>query len=1082
MRTQQTLAGAALALLALCPGTLALPGPGVLEARAECKALKVQSGDSCFTIAQQRCSTKISLNDLYKFNPGLTEEKCKTIKVGDPLCCTAGTMPDMDPQGNSDGTCKILRVREGDDCYKFATERCQPGIELAQLYKFNNMTEANCKDLGIGKPLCCSKGTKPDMRPKKNADGSCFWVAVPPGQGCNALTGPYDLTEDELDKLNVGKTWGWQGCNALQANQRVCLSDGNPPLPEPVTDKPLQCGPQVLGTVAPTNGTKIADLNPCPLNACCSAHGFCGVTPEFCTDTSIRNTPGTRRNNTNGCISNCGLEIVKGNPPASFAKVGYFESWNVYTRPCLTMDVNDIPKLDGYTHIHFSFANLTEDFVPSISGVQDQWDKFVKLKNVKRIVAFGGWAFSNDPGTNHIIRRGVMPANRNRFVDNLVNFVRSTGIDGVDLDWEYPGATDIRGSDPGLPEDGQNYLDTIKALKRRLSDKSVSFAAPASFWYLKNFPIKEMAAVADYIIYMTYDLHGQWDVGNQYAVEGCPNGNCLRSHVNMTETLYSLAMVTKAGVPANKIMVGVTSYGRSFKMADPKCKGPMCTFLGDKESSPAMPGECTGEGGYLADAEIRRTQFAAEWWGGEGYEAYYDKDSDSDIVIYNGDEWVAFMDHETKKRRIETYRKLGFLGTTDWAIDLQQDFNADDLYSGDKEQINDVVVDFGPRPECVLGKNYKDLQAIANDAEGKDPMCLAAKTVEVLGEMMNNAFDGYDEAAKGYDGLFPTYEKYMLDTLNSRLEQWLFDKDERKAGWPHYRCFYDEGISSAKRSDAREYKCNEPPSKYAQDYTFWFEIRNKKDWEDSLSNAGFDPEWVEGKTKEETLGRELCSDPMGNCITTTKRWIGFPHRKSGITIPDPKDVVDAARKNFTNVRNEFGIIYSELATGMFDGDPLDAVDVLSIPVSMLRDAIDSMNEVKELAKKVKEENKKLLILTILEGILFLIPFVGGLVGGLGKVGAQIARVVIVAEIAGHGALGIYKAVEDPDMAPVAILGMVMGAFGAGGISSGAKYRPLGKAKRDMSPDMKASMGKSFQDINPKIEAITSKMAQMCRRR
>jgi chitinase len=189
-------------------------------------------------------------------------------------------------------------------------------------------------------------------------------------------------------------------------------------------------------------------------------------------------------------------------------------------------------------------------------------------------------------------------------------------------------------------------------------------------------------------------------------------------------------------------------------------------------------------------------------------------------------------------------------------------------------------------------------------------------------------------------------------------------------------------------------------------------------------------------------------------------------------------VVDQARKNFTNVRDEFSVAYAELATGMFDGEPADAVDVLSIPVSMLRDAIDSMNEVKELAKKVKEENKKNLILKILEGILFLIPFVGGLVGGLGRLGAQIARLVAVAEIAGSGALGIYSAVEDPDMAPVAILGMVMGAFG---VPSGAKYRPLGKAKRDMSPDMKANMGKSFQEINPKIETITSKMPKVCTR-
>lgn len=96
--------------------------------------------------------------------------------------------------------------------------------------------------------------------------------------------------------------------------------------------------------------------------------------------------------------------------------------------------------------------------------------------------------------------------------------------------------------------------------------RSVSIAAPASYWYLKGFPIKEIAKVVDYIVYMTYDLHGQvstsysgsaasaerpgltlplqWDSQNKNAQEGCPSGMCLRSQVNLTETMSSLVMVS----------------------------------------------------------------------------------------------------------------------------------------------------------------------------------------------------------------------------------------------------------------------------------------------------------------------------------------------------------------------------------------------------------------------------------------------------------------------------------------------------------------------------------------------------------
>jgi hypothetical protein len=91
---------------------------------------------------------------------------------------------------------------------------------------------------------------------------------------------------------------------------------------------------------------------------------------------------------------------------------------------------------------------------------------------------------------------------------------------------------------------------------------SLSIAAPASFWYLKAFPIADIAKTVDYIVYMTYDLHGeaylhlnlqgkgigthmhdetkadhdlmygtgQWDFNSRWASDGCPKGSCLRSH------------------------------------------------------------------------------------------------------------------------------------------------------------------------------------------------------------------------------------------------------------------------------------------------------------------------------------------------------------------------------------------------------------------------------------------------------------------------------------------------------------------------------------------------------------------------
>ncbi len=59
----------------------------------------------------------------------------------------------------------------------------------------------------------------------------------------------------------------------------------------------------------------------------------------------------------------------------------------------------------------------------------------------------------------------------------------------------------------------------------------------------------------------------------------------------MTETMDALAMITKAGVSTDKIMVGMAKYGRSFKMEDPSCRGVACKFVGPE--SGALPGQCT---------------------------------------------------------------------------------------------------------------------------------------------------------------------------------------------------------------------------------------------------------------------------------------------------------------------------------------------------------------------------------------------------------------------------------------------------------------------------------------------------------
>jgi chitinase len=588
-----------------------------------------------------------------------TSSSNSTIRPAHTTNLTSRTVNALHPRT----ACSVVEVYFGDTCTSLASE-CD--ITLAEFEDYNPSSTmcSTPSSLMPGQHVCCSSGTLPDFAPQPYSNGTCYTYLVQTGDSCSDLAATWSLTVDEVESYN-NDTWGWMGCGDMQANNNICLSSGSPPMPASIAN--AVCGPQVVGTPAAPSGTNLSTLNECPLNACCDIWGQCGTTSEFCTITqSTTGAPGTAAENTNGCISNCGTDIIISDAPALAMKVGYFEGFDT-DRPCLNEAVLDI-DYSQYTHIHLGFGAITSDFGINVTAISSQFDMLLDLPDVKKILSIGGWSFSTDPSTYQLFREAVLPLNQVTFIDNIVAFVDMYGLDGIDFDWEYPGEPDIPGIPAGSELDGIYYWEFLTLLKSALNDEvpdaTVSIAAPASYWYLKAFPIEAISAAVDYIIFMTYDLHGQWDYGNANADIGCPAGNCLRSDVNLTETVNALSMITKAGVPSNKIVVGVTSYGRSFQMTEAGCYGPMCTYVGP--SSGAYPGICTNTAGYLGNAEIAYMNATMS-----SSSSYLDDDSYSNILVFDETQWVSYMDDDNKAVRAALYEAYNFAGTTDWAIDLQ---------------------------------------------------------------------------------------------------------------------------------------------------------------------------------------------------------------------------------------------------------------------------------------------------------------------------------------------------------------------------------------------------------------------------
>lgn len=178
-------------------------------------------------------------------------------------------------------------------------------------------------------------------------------------------------------------------------------------------------------------------------------------------------------------------------------------------------DFKDIPT-GALTHLYFSFGYIspgTFDLVPMDDLSPDLFSQFTDVKKsnpgLKTVIALGGWTFNdNGTATQPVFSDMVSTAaNRALFIKKLFAFMRQYAFDGVDFDWEYPGATD-RG---GKPEDGKNFVTFLKELNeendKQLMHYVVSFTVPTSFWYLRHFDLKAVDYV-DFVNVMSYDLHG----------------------------------------------------------------------------------------------------------------------------------------------------------------------------------------------------------------------------------------------------------------------------------------------------------------------------------------------------------------------------------------------------------------------------------------------------------------------------------------------------------------------------------------------------------------------------------------------
>ncbi|KAG2077302.1 glycoside hydrolase family 18 protein [Suillus decipiens] len=172
-------------------------------------------------------------------------------------------------------------------------------------------------------------------------------------------------------------------------------------------------------------------------------------------------------------------------------------------------------------------------------------------------LSIGGWT-----GSHYFSQAVSTAANRETFVSNILATYQQYNIDGIDIDWEYPGQSGRQGNTES-PSDEENMLEFLKLLRLKLPPGAKISAAVQNtpFAGRDGQPIKDASDfgnIVDWVLLMNYDdFQAVTPPGpNAPLYDGC--GNSTQPSQNAVAGYNAW---TSAGFPANKLVLGIPGYG-----------------------------------------------------------------------------------------------------------------------------------------------------------------------------------------------------------------------------------------------------------------------------------------------------------------------------------------------------------------------------------------------------------------------------------------------------------------------------------------------------------------------------------------
>ena len=216
--------------------------------------------------------------------------------------------------------------------------------------------------------------------------------------------------------------------------------------------------------------------------------------------------------------------------------VAYVTSWT-----------NEVPDPTMMTHINYAFGHVNETFDGVKIDNPDRLRMIVGLKSknpaLKVMLSIGGW------GSGRFSEMAASAKNREAFVKDCARVVKDFGLDGIDIDWEYP--TQSSAGISSSPDDTANFTLLMRDLRRQLGKKKLLTAATVCD--AKYIDLGTCVKYMDFVNVMAYDM------GNPPQHHAALFPSPISSHVTASQAVEAHM---KAGVPAHQLVLGMPFYGR----------------------------------------------------------------------------------------------------------------------------------------------------------------------------------------------------------------------------------------------------------------------------------------------------------------------------------------------------------------------------------------------------------------------------------------------------------------------------------------------------------------------------------------